>query len=1008
MKCAKRDVRAVFFCIVALSLSFLQGLACAPVTPPVQTDSGSSGATSIAGTSVASSGTNAPIPTLVANVPRAELLTAADISGLEIVPREGQVVLSSARNEWVSFLVRVNAPASTESQQATTLSIPAFVSGNQRIDASRVRAYQLLPVPVDVNRGAFVRHTGLRAKVASLPRALLPLTIDSGQVDLAQLRDPSRPADKTRKGLSTPQPLYIWIDIHIPIETTSGRYSTTLALAQTRLPQPLATLGINIDVADFVLSDERHLNMSGALDWDTLKRLWPEQFEVIRPALFNRDEPNHQAAVRTLDRLMTIAQEHRVQLSIPRLQPTVKWPANQPVRVDWRDHDSVVAPWLSGEAFADKVPLGYWPLPKIDFLDNIPAAARLEYYASAAAHFDGRDWLRFAPVILTKPMPGRTTVAERLLLSAEASSIFSAHPRVRVMLPLELDEVQVAPPDGGSATMVSRVATSRLHCVAPGLISTSPLQKWPPEISRPQSWLRTGDSGLIPYVGAGADEGDFAVWAWMAFLRNATIITWDKCLPITKTLGDPADPADPVWFYPGQWFGTPDQIVPTVQLKWLRRAQQDYEYLYLARERGSQLSVLPMARVLTKPVEIQPNQSPDVLYNLLIGTADAQAWRDARVLLTGIIQSKGPGITTNENAVAELNMQTLRWIEPLEKPAILPRVTQWSVGNPPAGEVGPWVNLLLGVDLYNASDTTPDQNQLQIDRPVPGWEVQPVPLLIPKLNMYQVTRHKLLARIDPARTRVNSRPVGIAYRSGFTGINTPLQVVAPVSRVTRRIVPLTINGSLDDWGADDAIQTGPLVRMLNRPAIQSHTLESAATNTEIYSGFSESDLYVSFRVDGLAPAGNVLAARNFIDYQSRRAWSEDLCQLVMQAVYEDGVTGPLVHVALKPGGNLWVERKVDERLNVQPWQSFNAAVRYAATLDGSVWRGELAVPWASLINPDKDAELARQGKPNLPVMLTFNFIQHRRDTGESASWAGPLDSGRDDPFTGVLMLKEPE
>jgi hypothetical protein len=44
----------------------------------------------------------------------------------------------------------------------------------------------------------------------------------------------------------------------------------------------------------------------------------------------------------------------------------------------------------------------------------------------------------------------------------------------------------------------------------------------------------------------------------------------------------------------------------------------------------------------------------------------------------------------------------------------------------------------------------------------------------------------------------------------------------------------------------------------------------------------------------------------------------------------------------------------------------------------------------------------------MPVMLRFNFTQHRADTGESASWAGPVDFGRDDAFTGLLFLQEIE
>ena len=43
--------------------------------------------------------------------------------------------------------------------------------------------------------------------------------------------------------------------------------------------------------------------------------------------------------------------------------PTPVTQPGAPPDVDWADLDSVVTPWLSGEAFPDKVGLSFWPLP---------------------------------------------------------------------------------------------------------------------------------------------------------------------------------------------------------------------------------------------------------------------------------------------------------------------------------------------------------------------------------------------------------------------------------------------------------------------------------------------------------------------------------------------------------------------------------------------------------------------------------------------------------------------
>src|SRR5205085_1890122 len=98
-----------------------------------------------------------------------------------------------------------------------------------------------------------------------------------------------------------------------------------------------------------------------------------------------------------------------------------------------------------------------------------------------------------------------------------------------------------------------------------------------------------------------------------------------------------------------------------------------------------------------------------------------------------------------------------------------------------------------------------------------------------------------------------------------------------------------------------------------------------------------------------------------------------------------------------PNGSNWTERNRDRRTSVNPWQTVEGAdIRYAATLDGTTWRGEASIPWAVI----GDTTHGR------PVLLRFNFLQHRHDIGESASWAGPVDFGRDDSFTGVLFIKD--
>src|SRR6185436_8645140 len=164
--------------------------------------------------------------------------------------------------------------------------------------------------------------------------------------------------------------------------------------------------------------------------------------------------------------------------------------------------------------------------------------------------------------------------------------------------------------------MIDAANAGRLWAAAPGLVFSKPTQLWPENTKPPGHWLRTDLPGLVPYAGAGGDQRDLRLWAWLAFLRDATLIAWGDALPSADKPDEPADPDETTWFYPGHWFGV-DEPVPTVQLKWLRRAQQDYQYLRMARERGEVIHALVMARLITKPVEIQPGQNPDPAYALM-------------------------------------------------------------------------------------------------------------------------------------------------------------------------------------------------------------------------------------------------------------------------------------------------------------------------------------------------------------------------------------------------------
>ncbi len=923
---------------------------------------------------------------------------------------ETPVALTSAKNETVSFAIQITRlPKSSEKVGAVLrmqpLRLGAGTAREDRIEAQQYTAYQLLPMPIDLNRAGFVRHTGRepasdKRLPRSLPRALLPLVIDQGQINLGALRDPRDARNPRSRAAASGEPAMLWIDLAVPAAARAGDYQTTLEVLEGS--RVVSTLVVTLRVHDFVIPDDRHLLMVGRLEWPMLRRLYPAVFETARPELLTRKDANLAAPLKVIDQLIRLGQQHRAQVVVPQLQPQVKWPANSPPRIAWEDFDSVMLPWLKGEAFADRIPLGYWPLPSTPYLQSFDDKSRSQYWGAVATHFDQLDLLKYTDVTIENPTPGRIGAADSFKLSAEAARVLAAHPRVRVNIPLEDEQVQFA--GENTRALIAETDTIRLITAGAGLVSATAGGNWPRDLKHPAHWLRTDLPGLVPYVGAGGDERDVRLWAWLAFLRQAELIQWAGTLPTYDNPDQPADPSDLVWFYPGQWFGV-NEPVPTVQLKWLRRAQQDYEYLYLARQRGEVIRTLVMARLITKPVEIPLTQTPDPTYALMCGTADLAAWESVKNLLAESILLRPPGEAADQNREIDLNGRTLQWAEPQERPLLLGRTTSWGWSVNPG--IGKWVDLRVGLDIYNAADQRL-MGDLQWSAAPLAWQFRPQPVEIPPnlaINVFNVRRFDMEANVNLDRITVESRqPMDLLFVNSLSHRQSLLRVVAPVAICDRRgNAPLKIDGSLEDWSQADTIQDGPLVRMLNRPAIQKLELQFASTPTQIYSAWGQTDFYVAFKVNGTQPAGGG-AERNFVEYQFRRAWEEDLCEMIAQPIYNDGSTGPVLHLVCKPRGQLFVERKTNPKENANPWEAVvGEAVRYAATTETknteSIWRAELAIPWSAM------NDVKHQGVQ--PTLLRFNFVQHKNATGESASWAGPIDYGRDENFTGLLYLRDP-
>jgi hypothetical protein len=643
---------------------------------------------------------------------------------------------------------------------------------------------------------------------------------------------------------------------------------------------------------------------------------------------------------------------------------------------------------MTGEGFADKVPYGYWPLPRVDALERYDPSARMEYWQAAATHFDQKEWLFDSTVMLDRPTGNVPEDRARREVTAEAAGIVRAHTKVRVTAPVPAATLDVSdkPVDG----CVDLANAARVIAWGPGLVYAPRPKPWPKGIDEPGTFLSVGQSNPTPYVGVGETERDVRQWAWLAFLQNAGMIRWGGALPQAGKPDAPAAAAEQVWVYPGQWFGV-DGPVESLQLKWARRAAQDYEYLWLARQRGQVVSPEIVAALLTKPVEVRPGQPADPAYALLSGTVDQAAWVEARRIVARAIGLAAAGETPDEKKSEELRLEAVRWTGAIGRSTALPRDVRWVPVT--AGDVeGHWINVKLGVDLYAPTTDAAEKNSMEWASIPAGWQVKPRPIEVPRLDANRVRRVEMDARFDldqagPATTQEGR----IEFVSGYNGTRSGARFVLPIAPSERREGNVRLDGDLADWNKLDAVQDGPLVRMLNQPDARTEELPRATTPTAVYTGWAEDTFYVAFRAGGVS--ADLKSTRNFVEYQQRRAWGEDLCELLVQGVYDGGATGPTLHVVCKPNGQ-WIERKSAGDTEWSP--AAQGTVLYAGKLDNDTWRGEVSIPWKLL----DDAKFGR------PKFLRFNFVQHKAATGESASWAGPVDYGRDEAVMGVIVLRD--
>ena len=117
----------------------------------------------------------------------------------------------------------------------------------------------------------------------------------------------------------------------------------------------------------------------------------------------------------------------------------------------------------------------------------------------------------------------------------------------------------------------------------------------------------------------------------------------------------------------------------------------------------------------------------------------------------------------------------------------------------------------------------------------------------------------------------------VTFINGDNNRESRVQFVLPVMPSDRREPGLRIDGMLDDWQPVDRIQNGPLVRMLNRPALQKQILQRADHPSQVYTGWADENFYIATGDSGQGMTHGTIAGILLTDLiQGRKNKWEDL------------------------------------------------------------------------------------------------------------------------------------
>jgi len=907
---------------------------------------------------------------------------------LSILAEDNETVrLFAAANETVSFQLVIDAPSGKlDSVSVNTAGLGGQRDPKRHIAAEHVSAFRMLPVAVEQFPAWYLRLAPAEPQPANYYDALVP-------IDTPQTGKPYRLGNSKR--------LALWVDIAVPRTAQSDVYKGTVDLDLGRLGR--RSVKLELKVYPFVLPSAQPLAAVGGFDHGTLfRRFIRRGGKAYDPVRLDPKVPEVQQGLEKMRQMMVLAHRHRLYLFDKRLRPKISRDLHGKLRLDWRTYDTIVKPYLSGEAFADgngtpawPIPFSEdWPVPKYYGGIGAPAynATASEIIAKCGRHFRslGAEEQMFA-------WPYRQAVRpEAFRQFIRLAGIIKKTDRG---IPI-LSRLPTTPP---AETGWKVPAGFALHVD----ILAPPAQWLDPRtaagLKSPRNpllgvWLSPGQPPYMPGLSVLASPADVRSLPWIAMKYHCTGLFLPEVLNWSGDVFAGSAGAQTRLFYPGNKIGI-DGVLPSVRLKRLRRGLQDIAYLWILRQRGREDLADAILSAMVRYAGLA-GLGDHYLDPHLDGWVErGEIWIEARqILAEKVLQTiQPPAPSPNRKAIERVKWQ--RFISQTSQLRVERIQAFMRAGELPLAQFTPpdednrrGLRATILVELFNEFGHAVNNARVQVGHLPPGWKAIIGEYIIPRFPAGARLTAKLVIEGTDLPIFANGRiPVSVEISAD----NNPARMLkTEVAFVVAGAAgkPPVIDGKLDDWPRRPRASAGDF-RLLGRRGLQANGL--ARRQTLVFTMQDDKNLYFAFRCRQPEMENILARPNNRVQYQQLLACGEDLVELLLDPGASAASPEDLYHIVVKPNGIMIQEKGIGCQPPLGASGRVNFGAEVAVGRSSREWIVELKIPRSAF------------GRYGRAEFWGVNFIRFATAGAEASSWAGAQRYYYDPRNLGTMFVNPP-